>query len=176
MPFSQNWIEGEPDGTITTVSQLDNWIRNTKIAIRERLEASIFAVGTFASGPQLVFRPGVFGVKIRDAGDTIDLVTINSSGILLGGSGLNNARIHALDTSSADRQIMGYFDNRPYGGVEFIDVGSAGSLPICIWAALHSQMPSATINNQGILLINREDNSLCYYSGNNRYKLFGAAF
>jgi hypothetical protein len=51
MPFSKNWIETEPDGGIVTVSQLDNWIRDTKIAIRERLEDYLFEPGSFASGP-----------------------------------------------------------------------------------------------------------------------------
>lgn len=51
MPFSKNWIETEPDGGIVTVSQLDNWIRDTKIAIRERLEDTLFEPGSFASGP-----------------------------------------------------------------------------------------------------------------------------
>src|SRR5512138_3202135 len=97
MPFDKNWIESEPDGTITTVSQLDNWIRDTKYAIRERLEASLIKSGTFASGPKVYIRPGPYGVIIRDGADTKDVVKVTDVGIILGGSGLNNARIYALD-------------------------------------------------------------------------------
>lgn len=58
MPYSQSWVETDPDGGIITVSQLDNWIRYTKAALRERVEqgpddplTGIFEVGTFAAAP-----------------------------------------------------------------------------------------------------------------------------
>lgn len=59
MPFSKSWLESEPDGAIVTVSELDNWIRDTKIAIRERLEDSLFLPGSFANAP--VVNPAITG-------------------------------------------------------------------------------------------------------------------
>src|SRR4051812_1490205 len=59
MAYSKGWVETDPDGAVITVSQLDNAIRDVKIAMRERLElgggagslGGIFDNGTFATAP-----------------------------------------------------------------------------------------------------------------------------
>lgn len=38
MSFVVPWVETDPDGSLITVSQLDNFIRDTKVGVRERLE------------------------------------------------------------------------------------------------------------------------------------------
>lgn len=57
MAYSKQWVETEPDGAVITVSQLDNYQRDTKIALRERLELDptnplqgIFEAGSFPTG------------------------------------------------------------------------------------------------------------------------------
>jgi len=58
MAFAQNWVETDPDGSVITVSVLDNWIRFTKIAVRERMEGDatlnltgLIESGTWSTGP-----------------------------------------------------------------------------------------------------------------------------
>lgn len=60
MAFQQSWVETDPDGSIITVSQLDDWIRFTKVAMRERLEGDpatpnltgLIEVGSWTSAPK----------------------------------------------------------------------------------------------------------------------------
>lgn len=56
MAFTESWIETDPDGSIITVSLLDDAQRLTKRALRERLEgdpasslSGVFEVGTFGT-------------------------------------------------------------------------------------------------------------------------------
>jgi hypothetical protein len=58
MAFAEPWIETEPDGAIITVSLLDNYIRQAKIAVRERMEGDsadvltgLIEPGTWETGP-----------------------------------------------------------------------------------------------------------------------------
>jgi hypothetical protein len=58
MAFSKTWVEAEPDGAVITVSELDNAIRDVKVAVRERMEGDaaapltgIFETNTFDDAP-----------------------------------------------------------------------------------------------------------------------------
>lgn len=58
MAFAENWVESDPDGSVITVSVLDDWIRKTKVAVRERMEGDaalnltgLIDSGTWATGP-----------------------------------------------------------------------------------------------------------------------------
>ena len=56
MPYTESWTETAPDGSIIPVSQLDDWIRKTKVAIRERLEDAtvdrgLIEAGSWSTGP-----------------------------------------------------------------------------------------------------------------------------
>jgi hypothetical protein len=77
MAFTEEWLEDEPDGAVITISQLDNYIRQTKVAVRERLEGDpadpltgIFETDSFAEAP--VVKAGIsrlyFGLE-ADIGD-----------------------------------------------------------------------------------------------------------
>jgi len=60
MAFSNAWVETDPDGSVITVSQLDNSDRLIKAAVRERLEGDpaapdltgLIEVGSFTSAPK----------------------------------------------------------------------------------------------------------------------------
>ena len=67
MAYSKTWVEGDPDGSQIFVSQLDNAIRDTKVAVRERLErdpavplSGIFETNTFDDAPMVVAGSGRF--------------------------------------------------------------------------------------------------------------------
>lgn len=60
MAFSTAWIESDPDGSVITVSELDDYIRTAKAQIRERLEgdptvqlSGIFESGSFSTTAQV---------------------------------------------------------------------------------------------------------------------------
>jgi hypothetical protein len=60
MGFVEDWIESDPDGALITGSQLDDWIRQTKRALRERLEgdvtdpmSGIFEIGEFDNSARI---------------------------------------------------------------------------------------------------------------------------
>ena len=60
MAFVQAWVETDPDGGVITVSLLDDYQRQTKTAIRERLEGDpaapdltgLIEVGSFSTAPK----------------------------------------------------------------------------------------------------------------------------
>lgn len=60
MAFTNAWVEGDPDGNVITVSQLDDSDRLIKAALRERLEGDpaipnltgLIEVGSFAAAPK----------------------------------------------------------------------------------------------------------------------------
>lgn len=60
MAFTNSWVETDPDGSVITVSQLDNSDRLIKNAVRERLEGDpaapdltgLIEVGSFAAAPK----------------------------------------------------------------------------------------------------------------------------
>src|SRR5687768_11030834 len=56
MAFTESWIETDPDGAVITGSQLDDYQRQTKRALRERMEgdpasplSGVYETGTFAT-------------------------------------------------------------------------------------------------------------------------------
>lgn len=58
MAFTETWVEDEPDGAVITISQLDNYQRQTRVAVRERLEGDpsndltgIFETDSFDDAP-----------------------------------------------------------------------------------------------------------------------------
>lgn len=77
MAFTEDWLEDEPDGAVITISQLDNYIRQTKVAVRERLEGDpandltgIFETDTFDDAPMVRAGSGRFYYGLlADIGD-----------------------------------------------------------------------------------------------------------
>ncbi len=68
MAFAQTWDENVPDGSVQTVSTLDNHIKDFKVAVRERLEGDpadantgIFQSGSWTSAPKIKELRGVAG-------------------------------------------------------------------------------------------------------------------
>lgn len=63
MAFTESWVETDPDGSVITVSQLDNFERATKRQVRERLEgdpANLNLSGVFETfGTGAVVKKGV---------------------------------------------------------------------------------------------------------------------
>ena len=69
MAFGETWDETAPDGAVITVSQLDDFQRSDRIAVRERLEGDvadantgIFIAASFATAPKLKELRGKTGV------------------------------------------------------------------------------------------------------------------
>jgi hypothetical protein len=128
MAYTKTWVETDPIGSQITVSELDNWIRDTKIAIRERLEldgtlGGLFEVGSFAATGAMPakgtgrFHADLFsnlGSKNRQDGRGFFTTDSNSDA---------NPRLFHLETSGA-REIayLNRNGSRTMVGPLFIDI------------------------------------------------------
>jgi hypothetical protein len=97
MPFSANWDESQPDGSIVNASDIDLWDRNIQRNTRERIEAFLGitdfvaqtpAAGTTLAGSKLNMKgtaasslvPGATSFSIRNNADAVDNLLIANNG------------------------------------------------------------------------------------------------
>lgn len=166
MPFAQNWVESEPDGTLVTVSQLDNWIRNTKIAIRERLEDTLFVPGSFASAP--VLQGGIVGGVVSPLASATYLNWAPGASIKVIIPGfVGHMNIAAID--------------EPVAGYARLILGSNGTAQYAwpmIPSAVAADFPAGgSTTFQGLIAVDSTNNRLVVFSGNQRYYInFGGTF
>ena len=169
MPFAENWVETDPDGSIITVSTLDNWIRKTKTAVRERMESSLIKPGTWAATAEPYLR-GTFsnGVIIRNSGDTANLVQVNDTyGILLG----PGTRIRSADILTGNQELIFYSATS-----DTIAIGKIGDKLVSLCTKLLADFPGPSLTMAGAVGTDRTNDRFVYYSGNSRYYLLGTPF
>lgn len=157
MPFAENWIETEPDGGITTVSQLDNWIRSTKVAIRERLEDSIIEPGTWAAAPKI--KAGAVGVSVSPLAAQTYMQWGPESALLIPIPGL----VATAQVFQASMPVAGY-PKMLFGVVN----GTQWIWP-CIPTSNVGDFPaSGTTDYQGLIGVDQTNNRLVVFSQNVR--------
>ena len=83
MSFSKTWDEAVPDGATANANDIDLFIKDTKIAVRERLTSITgVAAGNFNTDP---FDPSKYGPNVTITGKNVH-PTIYDNGTVIAGS------------------------------------------------------------------------------------------
>ena len=187
MPFTENLFEGDPDGCVITVSELDNWIRKTKVAIRERMESNLVKAGTWGSDPEPQIRSGVSGAVIfRNNADTSNNLTIFDTGTIAtrgyAGVGLEGPSMIIGDGGGGSGALWiqrdGVLHNVLYvGAAGTIQVGfNANPLFLQVYSSLVGGLPAGGGVLGGLLTVDITNNRFVYYTPSGRYYLAGTPF
>lgn len=133
MAFVESWVETDPDGSVITVSQLDDYDRQAKRAIRERLEgdpananSGIFESGTFAA--TAIVRSGT-ARTYTDTIANIGLYTLQNGRLFIATD--TGRMYHLKGTGAVELQYM------PVTGGTFTgSIGTLGNLAVTGTSAL----------------------------------------
>lgn len=127
MAFSEAWVEADPDGSVITVSLLDNYQRAAKRQIRERLEgdpatlnSGIFEVGTF--GTTAIVRAGTARAYMVTAA-ALGTLTLQDGRIAITSD--TNRLYHLKGSGLVELSYVTLDGTRPITGYATFNVGFA---------------------------------------------------
>lgn len=135
MSFTYSWVETDPDGSIITVSQLDDYERLTKSAVRERLE------GDPANPNSGIYDSGSFGTAATVRAGTARAYAVTTAN--LGTITLQDGRLaFATDTNKL-------YHMRASGYVEIPYMSSAGGTVTGAMTIQTTTTPQVTVGYDG---------------------------
>lgn len=104
MAFTKAWVETDPDGAVITVSQLDDFERDTRVAVRERLEgdaalltSGVIETGTFGGTALPKVGAGRFYFTTDANKGTVQLQ--DGRGLFTSDSGSSHPKIYCMQAS-----------------------------------------------------------------------------
>lgn len=159
MAFTQAWNENDPDGSVVTVSQMDNFMRAAKAQIRERLEgdpANLQLSGVYESSgggfsSAAVVKKGVARTNV-DTFANIGTYTLQDGRLFIAS---DTGRMYHLKGSGAiELQYLPLSGGTVTGGVTITTGGltiNAGGMAVVGNSAITGTLTvSSTINSQTI--------------------------
>lgn len=110
MSFVEGWVETDPDGAVITVSQLDNFQRSSKVAIRERLEGDatnnltgVIETGTFAAAP--LPKRGAGRFQLDNIAQLANYPLQDGRGFFSGDAGNSHPKVYSMQSTVGPREI-----------------------------------------------------------------------
>lgn len=155
MAFTETWDEDAPDGAVITISQLDNFQRQTRVAVRERMEGDpsddttgVVETGTWSTGP--ILKAGAARFAYFEDADLNDQVLKDGRGGFTTDDGDGHPKVYALfEAGPAEIAYLNLDGARPLRGQLTVQrtVASTTALQRGISIALAQTEASYTVDD-----------------------------